>query len=160
MEGFESFFAQHYDAVLRSMTLAVGDRTRAEDLTQEAFARAYRRWESVSMMERPATWVYVVAVNEGRRMFRKDGRVDVVGSPSVAARDDPAGSVAAVVSVQQAVTQLAPRQRAAVVLRYHADLSIAQIAKAMGCSEGTVKSTLHTARAHLRVDLSEDDHEG
>jgi len=44
-----------------------------------------------------------------------------------------------------------------VVLRYLADLSTAQVAEAMGCAEGTVKSTLHAALVHLRVEMKEDD---
>jgi RNA polymerase sigma factor (sigma-70 family) len=58
--------------------------------------------------------------------------------------------------VQAALEQLAPRQRAAVVLRYLGDLSVAEVARAMGCAEGTIKSTLHTALARLRVDLDEE----
>ena len=60
--GFETFFDDHYGQVLRSLAFAIGDRDRAEDLTQEAFARAYQRWGRVSEMERPVTWVYVVAL--------------------------------------------------------------------------------------------------
>ncbi len=51
-----------------------GERGRAEDAAQEAFARALRRWSRVGPMDRPATWVYVVAVNVLRRSFRVDDR--------------------------------------------------------------------------------------
>jgi hypothetical protein len=66
VEGFETFFEDNYGAVLRSVAFALGDRDRAEDLTQEAFARAYQRWGRVAAMERPVTWVYVVALNAER----------------------------------------------------------------------------------------------
>jgi RNA polymerase sigma factor (sigma-70 family) len=58
------------------------------------------------------------------------------------------------VSGESALTFLAQRQRVAVVLRYYADLPLAEIAEAMGCSVGTVKSTLHAALGRLRVDLA------
>ena len=50
MEGFETFFEDNYGDVLRSVAFALGDRDRAEDLTQEAFARAYQRWGRVAAM--------------------------------------------------------------------------------------------------------------
>jgi DNA-directed RNA polymerase specialized sigma24 family protein len=57
------------------------------------------------------------------------------------------------VSVRDALDVLAPRQRVAIVLRYLGDLQVAEVAKAMGCSEGTAKATLHTALAKLRTHL-------
>jgi hypothetical protein len=57
------------------------------------------------------------------------------------------------VSVRDALDVLAPRQRVASVLRYLGDLQVAEVAKAMGCSEGTAKATLHTALAKLRTHL-------
>ncbi len=70
---------------------------------------------------------------------------------------DPAGGVATAVSVRDAITTLPPRQREAVVLRYLADLPLADVAEAMGCAVGTVKATLHQALGALRVELEEDE---
>ena len=151
---FESFFADHHDHVVRSLTLAVGDRRRAEDLAQEGFARAYRRWSSVSGMERPVAWVYVVSLNRFRRELRRQRSEP---HPELPPSDDPAAFVAVQVSVLAALGTLAPRQRTAVVLRYLADLRLAEVAEAMGCSVGTVKATLHTALRKLRVDLAEEE---
>jgi len=53
VDDFEGFFDQHYGPTLRAVTLTIGDAGRAEDLTQEAFARAFRRWSTVSKLERP-----------------------------------------------------------------------------------------------------------
>jgi RNA polymerase sigma factor (sigma-70 family) len=61
------------------------------------------------------------------------------------------------VSVRDAITALPARQREAVVLRYLADLPIADVAEAMGCAVGTVKATLHQALRALRVELEEDE---
>jgi RNA polymerase sigma factor (sigma-70 family) len=61
------------------------------------------------------------------------------------------------VSVRDAITTLPARQREAVVLRYLADLPLADVAAAMGCAVGTVKATLHNALRSLRVELEEDE---
>jgi RNA polymerase sigma-70 factor, ECF subfamily len=149
--GFEGFFGEHYGAVLRSVTLTVGDRDRAEEVTQEAFARACRRWRSVSAMEKPVGWVYVVALNAERTRWRREQRAPV-SSPCPEALD-PAAAVLDAVTISDALDALTPRQRAVVVLRYLADLSTADVATVMGCAPGTVKATLHQALQRLRVDL-------
>jgi RNA polymerase sigma-70 factor (ECF subfamily) len=155
VQDFDAFLLAHYEPVRRGLALALGDPQRAEDVTQEAFARAFRRWRSVSVMASPVGWVYVVAMNQARHDLRRDERPPVSGQPEAPA--DVAGAVATAIALQTALKSLAPRQRAAVVLRYLADLSTSQVAEAMGCAEGTVKSTLHAALAHLRIEMKEDD---
>jgi RNA polymerase sigma-70 factor (ECF subfamily) len=152
---FEAFLAEHYERVRRALALTLGETGRAEDLAQEAFARAWLRWSAVSAMERPVAWVYVVAVNQARRDLRRELRPATLSVPPRPA--DMAGAVATSISLQVALTSLPARQRAAVVLRYLADLSIAEVAQAMRCAEGTVKSTLHAALAHLRIEMEEDE---
>ena len=71
---FEEFFRERYGEVVRSMRLMVGDHARAEELTQEAFARACRHWRRVRALDRPVAWVYVVATNEARREWRREQR--------------------------------------------------------------------------------------
>jgi RNA polymerase sigma-70 factor (ECF subfamily) len=154
---FESFFSDCHDRVVRTVTLALRDRALAEDLVQEAFARAYRRWSSVSVMARPEGWLYVVAVRGARRQLRRE-RSPFSGQTGLAqttATEDYASHLALAVSLQAALDSLSPRQRAAVVLRYPGDLSLAEVARAMRCSVGTVKATLHVALAKLRVVLLE-----
>jgi RNA polymerase sigma-70 factor (sigma-E family) len=153
---FEEFFRERYGEVVRSMRLLTGDHARAEELTQEAFARACRHWRRVRTLDRPVAWVYVTATNEARREWRREQRAasNVTPPPVV---DDKAGRVATTVDVQAALAQLTARQRAAVVLRYVADLPIAEIAEVMGCASGTVKATLHQALAHMRVELEENE---
>jgi len=151
------FVAANYEQVRRSLAVAVGDRSWAEELTQEAFAQAWRRWSSVSRMERPVAWVYVVAINRARKRWRRERDVVVDHEPIDFGVADQTASVATSISLKAAIDQLPPRQRAAVVLRFLADLTVAEVAEAMGCAEGTVKSTLHAALAHLRVELEEDE---
>jgi RNA polymerase sigma-70 factor (ECF subfamily) len=155
VQDFDAFLLAHYEPVRRGVALALGDLGRAEDVTQEAFARAFRRWRSVSAMDHPVGWVYVVAMNQARHDLRREQRP--AARPGVEAPTDTAGAVATAVALETALKTLAPRQRAVVVLRYLADLPTAQVAEAMGCAEGTVKSTLHTALAHLRLEMEEDE---
>ncbi len=155
VEDFEPFLAEHYEPVRRALWLALGDAGRAEEVAQDAFGRALDRWHSVSMMARPVTWVYVVALNQARRDLRRANRVAPVSPPAEAA--DVAGAVATTVVLRSALLSLAPRQRTAIVLRYLADLSLAEVAEAMGCAVGTVKSTLHSALVNLRVELEDED---
>ena len=156
VESFDEFFEAHYGAVLRLVRVVVSDADQAEDATQEAFARACQRWGSVGRMERPVAWVYVVALNEERRRWRRARRDE--DAPVVAVQvPDHASGVLASVRLREALATLTPRQRAAVLLRHSADLSIGDIAGALGCAEGTVKATLHQALGRLRIELEDDD---
>lgn len=152
--SFEAFLTANYASVQRALSLATGGGQRAQDMTQEAFAQAFRHWYRVSRMDRPVAWVYVVGVNAGRRSLRRELKHEA--DPRVAVVDH-SDSVVAVATIRTALTRLSPRQRLAVVLRYLADLSTTEVAAAMGCAEGTVKSTLHAALSALRVELSEED---
>lgn len=149
-ESFKEFFQAEYPGVCRALWLGMGGRFDPEDAAQEAFARAFRKWNAVSRLDRPATWVFVVAVREARRQQRRRDRSPSV-HPSEAASRDHAPGIATHMTIMAALGQLAPRQRLAIVLRYHADLPVKQIAKVMQCREGTVKATLHAAVAHLRT---------
>jgi RNA polymerase sigma factor (sigma-70 family) len=149
-ETFERFFEDHYPGVCRALWLSLGDGCDPEDAAQEAFLRAFQKWRVVARLDRPATWVFVVAVREARRQGRRRHRDATQSFGGQGHRDATAG-VDSQVTIMGALSQLAPRQRMAIVLRYHADLPVKEIARAMRCREGTVKATLHTALERLRA---------
>ncbi|MGH9017331.1 MAG: RNA polymerase sigma factor [Acidimicrobiales bacterium] len=154
-DSFDRFFADNYTGICRALWLAAGSSCDPEDAAQEAFARALRKWRIVGRLDRPATWVFVVAMRELRRQHGR--RAGPTGPVSRDESDgDPTAEVARRVTVLSALETLAPRQRLAVVLRYHADLSVAEIARAMQCREGTVKATLHHALGRLRLVLLDE----
>ena len=156
VDGFDEFFAEHYKGVVTALEFAVLDRSLAEDAAQEAFVRALRRWRTVVHADRPATWVYVVAMREARRQLRRHR-----SQPTHIEKGDEVDVAVAVTEglpLRDALATLPARQRQAVTLRFLADLPVADIARAMGCKQGTVKSTLHAALANLRVEL--DNSEG
>ena len=154
---FDEFYESHFDRVARALTLAGADRDLARDAAQEAFARALRHWRKVRDMDRPDGWVYVVAMNQLRDKWRRgDRRRDRAAEPDQSTVDNTS-AVATRLSVRDAIAILPARQREAVVLRYLADLPLADVADAMGCAVGTVKATLHQALDSLRVELKEED---
>jgi len=155
--SFDEFFDEHYDAVRRSLAVAYRDPLLAEELAQDSFTRAFTNWRRVSRMERPAGWVYVVALRGGRR--QRGRRAGVAPPAAVAVAADPIGSMLERDALEPLLARLPERQRIAVVLRYLADLPLADVAAAMGCKVGTAKSTLHTALARLRVEVSGMDEE-
>ncbi len=161
-ESFEAFFDAHYDEVVRALVLIVGDGGRAEDAAQEAFAQALRRWSRVRVMARPVGWVIVVGVNRLKRWMARAERVHPDVTPDdrlarIAGQRDHTDDVVAGRELRDALARLAPRQRATVVLRYLCDLPTADVAEALGCSPGTVKSALHQALTNLRVELTDGD---
>ena len=105
-------------------------------------------------MERPVAWVYVTAVNRLHDEFRRSQRsLPAYRGPSDAeTRNDETDRLLTAVDLRAALDTLPPRQRLAIVLRYLADLSNDDVARAMQCSVGTVKSTINAALVHLRVD--------
>jgi len=155
---FDDFYESYFDRVGRALVLAGADRDQARDAAQEAFTRALRRWRKVRDMDRPDGWVYVVAMNLLRDTWRRTARHGERG-PAPDDGVDNTSAVATRLSVREAIATLPPRQRQAVVLRYLADLPLADVADAMGCATGTVKATLHQAMQSMRIELddTEDD---
>jgi RNA polymerase sigma factor (sigma-70 family) len=100
-------------------------------------------------MDRPDGWIYVTAMRLALR-DKRDG-----GLPSERPIGDVSEQVADRESVRELLEHLPDRQRAAVTLRYLADLSLRDVADAMGCAVGTVKSTIHAALSQLRVELDD-----
>lgn len=145
-------FRAEYPMVLRTVYLILGDRGRAEDVTQEAFVQLLSHWKKVSRYERPDAWVRRVAIRLAMRTLRRDrlrgvleretGRTDVIRPPDVDLAD--------------ALRQLPVKQRACVLLFYFEDRPIAEIVHILGISEGAVKVHLHRARQRLATLLAEE----
>jgi RNA polymerase sigma-70 factor (ECF subfamily) len=149
-ESFETFFAEQYESIFRGLSVAFRDALLAEEAAQEAFTRAYVRWNHVKGMERPAGWVYVVAVRVALKRRRPErAPQSEAGAPSMEQQ------VVDRITMQRAIEALPERQRLALVLRHYGDLPLDEIATAMGCAVGTVKSTLHAAHTRLHVDLDD-----
>ncbi len=128
----------------------------AEDVAQEAMLVAYRKWRTVSAMDRPDLWVRRVCVNLAVSTFRR--RVSELRAVTVlAGRRDVEPLSDDTEEVWAACRSLPKRQAQATALRFVYDLPIADIAAVLGCSEGTVKQHLSRARASLRDSLHLED---
>lgn len=139
-------FARTWTIPLRRMAyLLCGEWHLAEDLVQEALIKLYRVWPRMHGSERIDNYTRRVLLrcwlDEKRRPWRRRERRDGVVPEPVTAEAAESGLSDVLV---RALGEIPPRQRAAVVLRFCADLPVADVAAALGCSEGTVKS--QTAR--------------
>ncbi len=145
--GFETWYRTEHPKVLAALSVVARDPDLAQEVTAEAFARALQRWDRVGEMDSPGGWTYRVALNVLRRRARRaalEHRLLRRLAPS-----SPIQVPAYAVEVWQAVTDLAPRMRTAVALRYLGGLTEAEVADVMGIAPGTVAATLHDARRRL-----------
>ena len=153
---FEGLVAEASDALFRTGYLMTGDVRDAEDLVQETFLRVARRWDQVRVMDHPAAYARRTLINlvlrgAGRRS-RQKAELGSEGGGIEAADEGAARALREVDDLAEfcwALGQLPARQRAVLVLRYWADLSVAEVADILGCSAGTVKSTASRAAARL-----------
>jgi RNA polymerase sigma factor (sigma-70 family) len=153
---FEPFYRAHHPRLVAALLVTTGDLDVARDSVDEAFARALARWERVGAMASPAGWTYRVALNVARRRFRRRQ----LEARLTRRRPAPIELPPAVDETQRLVADLPPRQRTAIVLRYVADLTEPEIARAMGIRRSTVSATLAAARARLAADLADEDPTG
>jgi RNA polymerase sigma-70 factor (sigma-E family) len=142
--------------LLRVAFLLTGDRHAAEDLLQEVLEQVYVRWRRVQAS--PEAYARRALVNRSINRWRRRARrpEQALGQHEGVARDH-ADAVALREVVVEALRALPARQRAAVVLRYLEDLPVADVAAAMGCSDGAVKSHAARGLARLREVLAESD---
>lgn len=142
----------------------VGDRAEAEDLAQEALARAYISWRRIAAYDE--AWVARVTVNLAIGRWRKHRRL--VGDPGGRLRPEAGGDASGGrggwgpppgpdpldrIELVAALRRLPRRQREVVTLRYLADRSEAEVAALLGCAPGTVKQHAHRGLAALRARL-------
>jgi RNA polymerase sigma factor (sigma-70 family) len=154
MHAFELLCRDEYAAVVRTAWLITGDREESLDLAQEAFARAYERWRTVSAMDRPGGWLQRVtanlAISSRRRRKVAERHALEVGAIAPAPREPDD-------ELDRALASLTRAQRAAVVLRYYADQSVEQTAAALGKRPGTVRALTSQALARLRLTVTPEE---
>lgn len=153
-----AFCRREHPRLVGALSLYTGDADLAEELAQEALARACRSWRQVEAYDAPGAWVHRVGINLANSYFRRRAcerraRERAAAQPVAYAEPDAADAVA----VRAAVASLPRRQRTALVLRYYGDLPVAEVAALMSCREGTVRALTAQAIAGLRarLDLTE-----
>jgi RNA polymerase sigma-70 factor (ECF subfamily) len=154
-----AFVQEDYRRVVNGLAVMCGSRSAAEDAVQEALARAWERSGRGERIGDLAAWVTIVARNVLRSGFRRL-RVEKRVREAFDRPDEwleGTGMTEDHVDVMRALAGLTAIQRETTVLHYYLGLPVADVAKALGVSEGTVKSTLHRSRQILAPALGVED---
>jgi RNA polymerase sigma factor (sigma-70 family) len=152
--AFEAFYRSEFRRVVTVAYALSGSRVGAEDLAQEAFIAAHRRWDEIGRFERPEAWVRRVVTNmavsayrrrmsEARALARVAGRRQEV-LPELEPED---------AAFWQAVRSLPRRQAQAIALHYLEDRSISEVADILGCTPSTARVHLFNGRRALAEKL-------
>lgn len=170
--GFDDLYRDEWSALVALGWSLTGSWPVAEDLVQDAFADAYRRWDHVVALDKPGAWVRRAVINRAVSTHRKRGTertgLSRMGSLHVVSADrastDRTGEAAvdrvADPAFWAAVRALPEQQRACVALHYLDDLPVAEIAAVLRCRPATVKVHLHRGRKALAASLAAlDEHE-
>ena len=154
--AFEQILRRYQRPIISLLIRLTGDAALAEDLAQEAFVKAFRNLAAFDPRRRLSSWLFRIAHNTGIDALRKARPVTVAidsGEPMDAliapAAGDPVERRALGRAIDQALAQLRPDQRTAVVLRYEQGLSFDEIGQVLGIAEATARSHVHRARKEL-----------
>ncbi len=151
--GFDEFYRTTSRRLLTYAYGMVGDAGTAQDIIQEAYVRAWRRWSTISVFDHPESWVRLTVSRLATDWWRR-----VVVRRRYEATQRPPEPVAppseTTILLVAALRRLPPRQRQVFCLHHLLDLSVADIARETGVPQGTVKSWLFRARGSLARTLS------
>jgi RNA polymerase sigma-70 factor (ECF subfamily) len=155
---FVECYEAHYLRLIRALRLDGADAPLAEDVAQEAFARALARWRRVRKGPNPPGYVYTTAFRLLAKTQRRSGRTlpTPVSAESADASTPPylsptEVSATSTVAVERALVVMPARRRACAVMCLIVGLSVQEAATALGIADGTVRKHLEEARRDLRA---------
>jgi RNA polymerase sigma-70 factor (ECF subfamily) len=158
--AFAQLYEEYFDKIYRYVTIRIGDKMEAEDITQQVFLNAIKaissfKWKGVPF----SAWLFRIAHNQAVDYLRKSKkRASVPLEESLIASDsDPQGIFERKLNIERLISatkQLTPAQQEVISLRFAGEMSVAQVAKVMGRSEGAVKALQHSAVVALRKTLA------
>ena len=147
-EEFDAFYAREFRPVIGLAFVLSGSRSAAEELTQEAFLVAYRRWDHIGLLDTPGAWVRRAVANRSVSRFRRTTPEAKAllrfRMPRVVPEFAPE-----TLDVWDAVRKLPKRQAQTIALHYLHDLQLDEIAAILNCSVETVRTHLKRARSAL-----------
>jgi RNA polymerase sigma factor (sigma-70 family) len=163
--AFEELYRLHSQSALKTAYLLYSRKGIAEDIVQEAFIQCFRNIKKLKKIEAFNSWFYQTLIRAGWRVSSKYQSIVPLDDPDQEAGEQSQNGnprndynpeeflenreTARI--VRQAISSLKPPLKTAIILFYYNHLSIPEIAKVMGCFQGTVKSRLHTARKLLEA---------
>jgi len=155
--SFDAFYTGSVRRLVGQLHAMTGSRAEAEDCVQEAYARAWQRWDKVSGYGDPEAWVRTVAYRVSISSWRKTANMRAAhrrhGAPG-----DSTGLSPDYVAIVTALRKVSDGQRQAIVLHHLVGLSVEEIAKETGAAVGTVKARLSRGRQALAPLLDEGVH--
>jgi RNA polymerase sigma-70 factor (sigma-E family) len=158
---FEEYATVAWPTLYRYAYLLAGNHADAEDIAQQTLMNAYRSWARVRHADSPTAYLRRMLTNTYLSQRRPKGRrLELLTDTPPEPGHRPVGGPEDRMVLWPHVKLLPPRQRAVIVLRYYEDLTEGEIADALGCSRGNVKSTAHRALKALRAALGPDGTEG
>jgi RNA polymerase sigma-70 factor (ECF subfamily) len=166
-EAFAELYESHFNRIYRYVVVKIGNRTEAEDMTQQVFIRAYEsigsyKWQGIPF----SAWLFRIAHNQIVDFIRKESKkptVQLDESLPIVGESDPQGEVELKLNIEQVVIaarQLTKAQREVISLRFAGGMSIFEVASIMGKSEGAIKALQHSAILALRKTLRAGEHNG
>lgn len=153
---FQAFLDEHSVVVWRYLVSTVG-RCEAEDCFQETFISALKAYPRLDTGGNPRAWVLTIAHRKALDAHRRRARGPLPVADAAALDDPPAAEEARWLEAPElwgAVARLPERQRAAVALRFIADLAHREIAQALGCTEEAARRSLHEGLSKLRSEVA------
>ncbi len=159
-QAFTQLYEEHFDRIYRYVALRIGNKIEAEDITQQVFLKALQsissfRWKGIPF----SAWLFRIAHNQVVDYLRKKTKQATVpiDEAKISSSSNPQLLVEQSLDIEQllsATKRLTEAQREVLSLRFTSELSIAQVAKIMGKSQGAVKALQHSAIVGLRKVLS------
>ncbi len=161
---FEVFVRTRLDGLVGMACLVTRDWADAQDAVQDALVALYPRWSSLPEAHDLDRYVNRAVINSCLKILRRRRRLvpveEVDWIPGAIEGPDPASSAVLARQLWLLCSELPPIQRAAIALRFHQDLSYAEIAAVLGCAEATARSHVHRAITELRArHLEGENHE-
>jgi RNA polymerase sigma-70 factor (sigma-E family) len=154
-DDFEEFARARTPHLYRTAWLLAGDRHHAEDLVQETLAKMFRAWRGLQRIDNPSAYAQTVLVRTFISQRRRRSWTEQPTS-TMPDRAERPGDVALRVSLQNALAELAPLDRAVLVLRFFEDRSVEQVALDLGKNAGAIRTRTSRALDRLRVVLGDD----
>jgi RNA polymerase sigma-70 factor (ECF subfamily) len=153
--GLEFLVRRYQWDAVRVATLILRDAQLAEDVVQDAFVRVYERIEQFDADRPFAPWFFRIVANDAIKLAQQRQRQvnlphDFEQVSDLSGPPDLIEALEQFDSIQAALAQLPPAQRAAIVMRYYLGLTDREAAERLGSTRGTIKWRLHTARQRLR----------
>jgi RNA polymerase sigma-70 factor, ECF subfamily len=156
--AFAELYEAYFEKIYRYIVLKIGDRTEAEDMTQQVFLKALKSLPEYKWRDVPfSAWLYRIAHNQTVDHFRKSSRQLSCELTEEITPDDPAENPqqqtetkADIDNLVSATRKLTRAQQEVIALRFSSDLPVAEVARIMGKSEGAIKALQHSAVVALR----------